>query len=441
MRFYGRVGHSAAALYPFLANLAGFKFCSFAQDPEPYMRLPDGQTESDEYKTIMRRATKKAREYLKFFVKRNNVAGISVAIVVEDNEPFVLNDGYKSIDKLEHWNDDTMMDIGDITHAMTGFLLLSSRDFYNDINMPVPSFCSQLRHRERGLTGSKEMVTLKELLLHKSGLIDSSNNDNFEGQTLAEAAGNYVTNLPKNPLGYQYNLAKVNYWFATAVYEKKGKQFKQDLETAIRNTFPVEMRLQEEGDGPDESIASIYNHQDKKLKEATGQQFSEMKFGSGQVLSTSAQVAKLGYYFIQAVTGSGSCAGRDINPVAKMFKTQVESQDKIVTPEGRLRLGYFPCVAFNKVPRLNPYGTVDVQGDQYFIHSSHLNEGSTLLLIKGVDPTSGYKNVEKKISIGILCNTSRVKLYELGDRFSHIFEEALRYWKDTSRPGVQRTSN
>lgn len=441
MRFYRRVGSSAAALYPFLANLAGFKFCSFAEDPVPYMRLPSGQTESEEYKTIMRRATKKAREYLKFFVARNNVAGISVAIMIEDNEPFVLNEGYKSFETLERWEDNTSMDIGDITHAMTGFMLLSQPQFYNDPEISMPEFCHPLRHRRQGVAGSEKVVTLKELLLHQSGLRDDGNNVNFEGSTIVDAAKNYVLNYPTHILlGYRYNLAKVNYWLASAMYEKRGLNFNNDLEEAISKTFEVGMKLQEE-DVSDVLAASIYNHADKKLVQVRDENFSPARFASGQVFSNSSEVAKLGYYFIKAVTGGNPCAQRDQNPVSKMFSTQVDCQNKQIAPEGRLRLGYYPVVAFNKVPRLNPYGTVDVQGDQYFIHNSHLNEGSALLLIKGVDPTSGYKNVEKKISIGILCNTSRIKLYELGDRFSHIFEEALRYWKDTSRPGVQRTVN
>lgn len=409
------------ASYFLLSNVGiELKNCSDLQKTFIPHECPDGCTKQTQHKEMMDKARIKARGYIEYFRKVNGVPGMSCAVLINGengSKEHMIHFGYPDITETKEVDDNTLWDIRGIAGAFVSYIFMRANEDRKSLGNTEDKFDGIYDLLMKNLTYNKPNSNAP---FPPDGEIEDLFN-HYEGLNLTESA-------------YDYSLE--NFHYLSNVLEmrvfptkQEGKySYKETLKEWLKSTG-LGMKLYEEIKAENIiDIAKGYVYEDGFLK-AVNKTFRQLAYGACGVLSTSLNLARTGKLFWENYKNQDRTLPNGTEPlkhapVKKMFTDCSETKIHTIK-DGRLRLGFKPCLAFKKVEDLQPYGMRAEGLENYFI-SSNVSGYSSILYIKGVDGNKNY------IVVAITSNKEQVELYGLADRVATMYEQANKIYDKTS---------
>lgn len=408
----------------FLLGNVGIELKNCANNDETPHEYPDdcgNATKQKQHRNMMDKACIKARGYIEYFRKVNGVPGMSCAVLINGEvgvDNHMINFGYPDIYETKEVHNSTLWDIRGIAGAFVSYLYMR----YIQNQQELGDDSNSREHYGR----------ISRLLMQNLTDIRSNGDSPFPpNKDSNDLITDYVL-MDVKKSAYNYSLQNFHYLSnALEQHAPEIASYKDSLKKLLSETG-LGMKLYEELN-PDEinDVAKGHHYRNEFCLEAVNQTHKDTAYGACGVLSTSLNLARMGKLFWENY--KTSCGGKKLTPTSEALlhgplKAMFEgcSDVKVRTiKDGRLRLGFLPCLAFNKVEDLQPYGMRDENLRNFFI-SSNVSGYSSILYIKGVDGDKNY------IVVAITCNKEKVQLYGLADRVATMYEEANKIYDKTS---------
>jgi len=402
--------------------------------------------EKARFEKIMTDASNKAFEHIRLFAVKQHLPGISVAVALNDDDPFVQCYGYSDVENLAPMLPATKVRVGGLSEVFTALLLLK-RAACDDLD----GLLKKKVFEYTSLPGAFSGITVRDCLLHQTGLdpIDRKTITNEAPlkklvENVFDEIGDFIPVKEEN-----YKTSEYNYLIISSLYESCfGKKsdtipttFNKDLVSLFKDFDLRNTRLEDYS----MRINGMANHYRKKHPvgmglEKVGHTNFTHRFGAMGVLSTSQDLAIFGRKIVQGsqnLKGSSGIKSKLIKNAFYYYHPGKSHSGK--GANGRTRLGFHQAAGFKLLDTLPFNGVDEPEADMPVFRDGSDYGASSLLLMRGCHVTRAAKTPCKKnksatkldgTAVGIVTNLEGVDLFPLADRVADIYEQAYKMFED-----------
>lgn len=405
------------------------------------------------FKAIMKEASLKAFEHIKLFAHKWNCPGISCAIAINDEEPFVQCYGYSDIERLSPMLPETKLRIGGLCGTFTSLLLTKQANYFELLQKTIDQ-CISINPEKFG------HIKFGQLLAHISGFPPLSNEKLLSLEPahdlISQVVNNELDGLELDRCG-SYKYSSLNLLVASAIYENlnQGKDFSEDLSTLFQELDMNSTVLEELGARyPNMGSHYARGKNSKELVRCPDVNFKHRHAAMG-VLSTPTDLAKFGRLAVHMSRIDGGSARHPNHNVTSLqvretFRNFIGDNISGSEERGRPRLGFRHCAGWKTLLAL-PFNGVDAEENDLLGYSDGTDVGSSsILYLKGTyinrplmtaaqeretrEKEQQRRGVESRdfpgTVVAITCNLEHVKLHQLADRVATIYEQAYKLYED-----------